>query len=152
MSYLKSVLQPGEEIRHVSKVHWIIYLPGLIALAAAAVAMIMALAAQDTRYLWQILAALLAVIGLAMVLSALFRQWTTEIAVTNRRIIYKRGFISRHTIEMNMDKVASVDVVQSIFGRLFNYGSVTVQAAGQNLEAIPMIEAPIEFRNNVTAR
>jgi hypothetical protein len=42
--------------------------------------------------------------------------------------------------------------MQTVFGRMFNYGSVTVQAAGQNLEAIPMIDSPIEFRNAVTAR
>jgi uncharacterized membrane protein YdbT with pleckstrin-like domain len=152
MSYLKNVLQPGEQVRHVTNIHWIIYLPGLVALAAAGATLIMALASDTTRELWQILAALLFVIALAMIFAAWFRRWTTEIAVTNRRIIYKRGFIRRHTIEMNMDKVASVDVVQSVFGRLFNYGNITIQAVGQNLEAIPTIEAPIEFRNNVTAR
>ena len=53
-----------------------------------------------------------------------FKRWTTEIAVTDKRIIYKTGFIKRHTEEMNMDKVASVDVdqsfwqVSSISGRL----------------------------------
>ena len=65
-----------------------------------------------------------------MLLSASFWRWTTEIAVTNKRIIYKRGLITRHTAEMNMDKVASVDVKQSILGRIFDYGNVTVQAAG----------------------
>ena len=152
MSYLNSVLQPGEQVRHVAKVHWIVYLPGLVAFAAGVLAMIFALAAQEMRALWQILAALLFVVAFAMMASAWFKRWTTEIAVTNRRIIYKRGFIRRQTSEMNMDKVASVDVVQSVFGRLFNYGSITVQAAGQNLEAIPMIDAPIDFRNHVTAR
>ena len=67
---------------------------------------------------------------------------TTEIAITNRRIIYKRGFIQRHTAEMNMDKVASVDVKQSILGRVFDYGTVRVQAAGMTLEDLPMIESP----------
>ena len=151
MSYLNSVLQPGEQVRHVANIHWIIYLPGLLALFVGVLALLMALAAQETRALWQILAAMLLVGACAMLLSAWFRRWTTEIAVTNRRIIYKRGFIRRHTSEMNMDKVASVDVVQSVVGRLFNYGTITVQAAGQNLEAIPTIDAPIEFRNHVTA-
>ena len=59
-------------------------------------------------------------------LYAWFIRWITEIAVTDRRIIYKRGFITRHTDEMNMDKVASVDVDQSILGRMLDYGTVHV--------------------------
>nr|WP_272481451.1 PH domain-containing protein [Bradyrhizobium japonicum] len=34
-----------------------------------------------------------------------FRQWTTELVITDRRVIYKTGFIRRSTVEMNMDKV-----------------------------------------------
>jgi hypothetical protein len=52
---------------------------------------------------------------------------------------------------MNMDKVASVDVKQSILGRIFDYGTVTVQAAGKTLEELPMIESPLRFRNHITA-
>jgi uncharacterized membrane protein YdbT with pleckstrin-like domain len=118
----------------------------------ALIAGIVSLAAQTTMApLWQILGAMLLVVALLMLLTAWFRRWTTEIAVTNRRIIYKRGFIQRHTAEMNMDKVASVDVKQSIMGRIFDYGSVTVQAAGMNLEELPMIESPLQFRNHITA-
>ena len=61
---------------------------------------------------------------------AWFMRWITEIAVTDRRIIYKRGFINRHTEEMNMDKVASVDVDQSILGRMLDYGTVHVLGTG----------------------
>ena len=63
-------------------------------------------------------------------LYAWFIRWITEIAVTDRRVIYKRGFITRHTVEMNMDKVASVDVDQSILGRMLDYGTVHVIGTG----------------------
>ena len=62
--------------------------------------------------------------------SAWFRRWTTEIDVTDRRIVYKRGFINRHTVEMNMDKVESVDVDQSFWGRLLDYGDIIVRGTG----------------------
>ena len=55
---------------------------------------------------------------------AWFIRWITEFAVTDRRVISKRGFIMRDTDEMNMDKVESVDVDQSILGRLLDYGTV----------------------------
>ena len=79
-------------------------------------------------------------------------RWTTEIAVTDRRVIYKRGFINRHTIEMNMDKVASVDVDQSVPGRLLNYGTVTVQGTGMSFEPLRRIKSPLSLRNAIIAK
>ena len=152
MSYLKSVLQPEEQVRYVTNVHWIVYLPGALLLLLALAAFIGSYAAQSAMaMLWVVLAAMLAVAGGLMLMAAWFRRWTTEIAITNRRIIFKRGFIQRHTAEMNMDKVASVDVTQSVLGRVFDYGTVRVQAAGMNLEDLPMIESPLQFRNHITA-
>src|SRR5665811_1200231 len=64
-----------------------------------------------------------AVFGVGFLVSFLhawFIRWITEFAVTDRRVIYKCGFIKRHTVEMNMDKIESVDVDQSLLGRMLN--------------------------------
>jgi uncharacterized membrane protein YdbT with pleckstrin-like domain len=50
-----------------------------------------------------------------------------------------------------MDKIESVDVDQSVLGRLFNYGNVTIHGTGATLEPFRGIDRPIEFRNQVTA-
>ena len=63
----------------------------------------------------------------------------------------KRGFIRRHTVEMNMQKVESVDVDQSQFGRLFNYGAVTIRGTGSTLERLAMIDQPLKLRSAITA-
>ena len=73
------------------------------------------------------------------------KRRTTELAVTNRRVIYKRGFVRRHTIEMNMDKVESVDVDQSFWGRIFNYGTIVVHGTGGSLE--PLVRSKIEIES-----
>jgi len=151
MSYLKHVLQPDEQVRYITNIHWIVFLPGALMLILAFAAFIGSYISQAMALLWQVLAAMLFVLAALMLITAWFRRWTTEIAVTNKRIIYKRGFIQRRTAEMNMDKVASVDVKQSILGRIFDYGNVTVQAAGMTLEDLPMIESPLQFRNHITA-
>jgi uncharacterized membrane protein YdbT with pleckstrin-like domain len=80
------------------------------------------------------------------------KRRTRELAVTNRRVIYKRGFVRCHTIEMNMDNVETVDVDQSFWGRIFNYGTIVVHGTGGSLEPLPRIDSPIEFCNKVTAR
>jgi len=63
----------------------------------------------------------------------------------------KRGLIRRHTVEMNMNKIESVDVDQTLFGRLFNYGNVTIRGTGSTFEPLHMIDAPLKLRTTVTA-
>lgn len=88
-------------------------------------------------------------IGILFILSAFVTYKTTELAVTNRRIIAKTGFISRRTIEMNLDKVESVQVVQGILGRIFDFGSIVVSGAGNPQAPIPGISQPVKFRSEV---
>jgi len=76
----------------------------------------------------------------------------TEIVVTDRRVIYARGLIRRNTVEVNMDKIESVDVNQTLLGRIFDYGDVTVKGTGSTLEPLLSVDRPIAFRNEVTAR
>ena len=151
MSYVERVLQPGEQVRHISSIHWIVCWPG-VALALLAVA---AYWLSDTRLLtglWRYTAYAIALVALVLLIKEWFEWWVTEMAVTNRRVIYKKGLVRRQTNEMNMDKVESVDVQQSILGRMFNYGDILVRGTGSGLEPLRMIERPLAFRNAVIAR
>jgi len=151
MRYIDEILQPGETVAYAGRLHWIIYLPAAIALLLA----LAALTRVDRGTLgmtWLAVAVALAVAGGLMLFSAWFRRWTTEIDVTDRRVVYKCGFVRRHTVEMNMDKVESVDVDQSILGRLLDYGDITIRGTGETWETLKMIGAPLKFRNHVTAR
>ena len=150
MGYLDKVLQPGEKILHRTTLSWTLYLPGFLLLLVAVVAFSVADDLLPSQ-LWAF--GLLIVIGvpaLALIARAWFRRWVTEIAVTNLRVILKRGFIRRHTIEMNMDKVESVDVDQSLLGRLFNYGDITVRGVGSGFEPLRMVDDPLTFRAQVS--
>ena len=66
-------------------------------------------------------------------------------------VIYKSGLLSRHTLEMNRGKVESVDVDQSILGRLCGFGTIIVRGTGGSLEPIRMISDPLTFRSHITA-
>jgi uncharacterized membrane protein YdbT with pleckstrin-like domain len=79
-----------------------------------------------------------------------FQWWITEIAVTNRRVIYKRGLIQRETNEMNMEKVESVEIDQSIFGRMLDYGNVTIPGTGEGFKTLRTIANPVDLRNRIT--
>ena len=158
MSYVERVLQPGETLLHKSKLHWLIYLPVLPFLAILALGLALYSAMQgsgadpNAALLPQGLLAVGAVGTIITWLRAWIRRVSTELAVTDRRVIFKRGLIRRHTVEMNMDKVESVDVDQSVLGRMFNYGDVTVRGTGASIEPLRLIDDPLAFRSCVTAR
>ena len=150
--YVEKVLQPGETVVMETKVHWLIYLPALFfsLFIIAGLAILVIEPAEKIFVYGPIGLGLL--LGVPNFLRGWFTRWTTEIAVTDKRVIYKRGFIRRVTIEMNMDKVESIDVNQSILGRMFDYGDVLVRGTGHGLEPLRMIQAPLAFRSAVIAR
>ena len=142
MSYVQRVLQPGEIVRHTASVHWIIYWPGALCHARGNCGprCWARYLPATPGYTWLIGSPrLLALIALYLLIREWFKWWTTEIAVTNRRVIYKTGFIQRTTNEMNMDKVESVEVEQSILGRILDYGTVIITGTGAGFEALPRV-------------
>ena len=70
----------------------------------------------------------------------------SEFAITNRRVIIKLGLVSRRTFEMNLSKIESVNVDQSLLGRMLGYGTITVIGTGGTRETFADIAAPVEFR------
>ncbi len=75
---------------------------------------------------------------------------TTEIAITNRRLIYKRGIVSRHVDEMSIDRVEGVIVEQGILGRIFKYGRVVVRGMGVGAIVLPnLLSCPVLLRQAI---
>jgi uncharacterized membrane protein YdbT with pleckstrin-like domain len=149
MSYVQRVVQPGEQVRHISSIHWIVYWPGV----AVALLAVVAYYFSETRFLtgvWRYTAYALALVAVGLLIQQWFRWWITEIAVTDRRVIYKKGLVRRQTNEMNMDKVESVKINQSILGRLLDYGDVTILGTGEGFETLRTVANPIELRNSIT--
>jgi uncharacterized membrane protein YdbT with pleckstrin-like domain len=60
--------------------------------------------------------------------------------------------IQRHTIEINIDKIESADVDQSILGRIFGFGSITIRGTGEGVEPLRNIAQPLQLRNAVLVR
>ncbi len=75
----------------------------------------------------------------------------TELVVTSKRVVAKRGLIGRQTTEMLHKKVESIAVHQSVLGRLLGYGTLVIHGTGGGAEAIPNIARPLEFRNAAMA-
>jgi uncharacterized membrane protein YdbT with pleckstrin-like domain len=156
MRYADKVLQEGETIRFSSRVHWVVYLRGIVLIVlGVVVAVLLQKFVPNSSNSYDIPALIAIAVGLFFGIVSLIGAWwqrfITEVVVTNRRIIYKRGFLKRQTFEMNMEKVESVRVDQSIFGRMLGYGTVIIRGTGSSFEPLPTIDHPLEFRNYVTA-
>jgi uncharacterized membrane protein YdbT with pleckstrin-like domain len=152
--YIDEILQPGEKVLYSTNAHWIFYLPAIGAWILALVLLVLSRATTTEGIILLCLSAavVVALAALYWTIKAWFHRWTTETDVTNLRVVHKTGFIKRRTFEMSLDKVESVDVNQSILGRILNYGSVTVRGVGEGAETIDMIASPLEFRSHITAR
>jgi len=83
---------------------------------------------------------------LTLGIAPIIRQRTSEFVITNKRVITKIGLISRKTFEMNLHKIESVHVDQSLFGRLLGFGTVTIIGTGGSRESFTDISEPLIFR------
>jgi len=127
-SFVKDSLIPGENIESTAEISWM---------------------SQFWYFFWTVLLCWTAIIPVLLILSAIINIVTTELAVTNKKIIGKTGFIRRESIDMPLSKLESVTVDQGIVGRIFGYGRVSIRGIGGNRVSIPYIKNPMEFRRTV---
>ena len=153
--YIDDILQPGEKVLYSTNAHWIFFLPAILLWILVAVLLVLSWMMAVGGPLVLVCWALAAIVGLGALyktVTAWFHRWTTETDVTNLRVVHKTGFINRQTFEMSLDKIESVDVDQSIPGRFFGYGNVTITGVGKSEEKLEMVASPLAFRNAITAR
>jgi len=137
MSYVNDTLLPGETLVFLGHVHWIIFTPCLFWV-------IVALGVLLAGQLY--IAIALLIIAVVRFGRALVYFFTTELAVTDQRIISKFGLIARTTFELPLERVTTLNVLQSVLGRLFNYGDIEVHAMGGVATPIPVVADPLTFR------
>ena len=89
------------------------------------------------------------IMGLVKFAQMMVVKATTEIAITNNRLIYKRGLVARHVGEINIDRIEGCNVLQPILGRIFNYGRVLIRGMGVGEVTLPPLEDPISFRRAI---
>ena len=98
----------------------------------------------ETRHHWMIFFSLYALFTLWI--GPLVSWFSDEFAVTNKRIVAKVGVVSRRTLEMNAEKVESVNVSQTVLGRILGYGTITVIGTGGTKQPLRFISRPLDFR------
>lgn len=158
MGYIQDNLMPNERILFTARVHPAVFLPSAFSFMVSIGFFIYALgtgkkgdvASGPLAGLLLLAAIGFFVYSILLGIQALVILLTTEFAVTNKRVIAKRGFIRRHTLEILLPKVESISVNQNVLGRLLNFGTVTVTGTGGTRESFRAIGEPVEVRKEIT--
>ena len=83
---------------------------------------------------------------LFFVIKNLITYFTTEYGITNTRVISKQGLIRRDIEEINLSSIESINVNQSIIGRILNYGTIIVSGRGTSKVIFKDIDNVVEVR------
>jgi uncharacterized membrane protein YdbT with pleckstrin-like domain len=158
MSYIDSNLVPDETVVYQTRLHWIVMLghlligclllilPGVVVLYYA---FRQASIEPATLQIMKVGGAALIVAGVIVIIVGMVRRNATEMAVTNRRVVIKTGLANRKTIEMLLNKVETIEVSETVAGRMFGYGTIVVIGTGGTPEPFQKVAHPLEFRNQV---
>lgn len=156
MSYLQKMLLPDEKIIFIATIHWVIFVPGLCLTAFGGIfghysydIVRFLLGSNYMPVIGKIgagISLLSALCGLGLLIGAVVRQSATELAITNRRIVAKYGFISRSTFEIMINRITGVNFDQSIMGRILGYGTILVHGAGGDISPFDVVTNPQLFQ------
>jgi membrane protein YdbS with pleckstrin-like domain len=146
-SFARSTLTPNERPVYRTSLHWIIFVRFAVValLAFLFVAMPFAIGLQALTG-WQIGWFALPLPAFIMVAPTL-AYISSELVITDMRVLIKTGIIQRQTLEMFISKIESIAIDQGFLGRILDYGSVTIRGTGGLEEPFETIARPIEFRN-----
>lgn len=157
MGYIEDNLMPNEKILLISKLSYAVFIPPIMVFFIALLILIFSLnqAGKQNDAASAIAGMLICVAGIFFIssiivaLSELVRFFTTEFAVTNRRIIAKSGFIRRDSLDLRLVKVESVEVNQNILGRLLSIGTITITGTGGTRQSFRGIVDPIKTKRKI---
>jgi uncharacterized membrane protein YdbT with pleckstrin-like domain len=128
MSYIDESLSDGERVEARFKLHWFSWMPMVG---------------------WIVLAPITLGITLPVAIYEYLRLKYMEQGVTNKRVILKRGIISRRTDEMKIASIETVEIDQGVFGRMFGFGDVRVTGRGISDLVFKRIDDPMAVKRAI---
>ena len=162
MSYLQKMLLPDERVVYIATLHWVIFIPGLLLTIIGGFCGYYSYDVANllpghslAPYFGKIISGvslMFAVLGLALLSGAVVRQSSTELAITNLRLIAKYGFVSRSTFEIMINRVTGANFDQTIAGRLLGYGTILVHGSGGDISPFDLITDPQSFQRALMDR
>jgi len=155
MSFVKSNLVDGEAIRYRAHLHWILYSQSISIIVLGVV--IFAYSGIFSKIIpseyVQYLAYIVFAVGVVKFLASYIEHSSAEFVVTNRRIFIKEGVFNRSSMTISLEHIETVEVSQTLFGRIIGFGSINITASGGagTEKPIPYLSHPSKFRQSIHA-
>ncbi len=153
MSYVDQLLATNEEIKYEAHQHPFVFFSRIAVETIMLTVLLAAAYFIVARTQWEgkdWISLGLGLMALLVVGSAIFDflRWRNEkFLLTDRRVIHLRGIINKSTMDSSLEKINDVQMRQTFFGRMFNYGDLEVQTANENSDNFfGHIRAPLEFK------
>ena len=141
MSYIDENLLPDEHVVYRAALHWIIFARTILVLVAGLVLVFVPGAVPAGL--------VVLLVGAVMLVPPFVSYRTTELGVTNKRVIVKTGLVQRRTLELLLRQVEAISVDQSLVGRMFGFGSITITGTGGVREIFHRVRHPLELRRRI---
>lgn len=156
MSYVDKNLMDGEQVMYRTHRHWVIFAKPLVFLLIGFLLFLVTATLSskgefnsDTARVLNLIAAVVGIIALITAIPAWIERRTSEFAITNKRVIIKIGWIRRRSDETLLTKIEGIEVIQGIWARMLNYGTIIITGTGGSKEPFAQITAPLLFRRKV---
>ncbi len=160
MSYADGLLSKGEQILHRNRQHPFIFIwGGRYTILALVIAVVLFWVGGNLgpdgisgglRTLLGWITAILFFGGIAVAIWTGLRYFNQEYVLTNRRVIQVEGVLNRTANDSSLEKINDAVLTQSIFGRMFDFGDLTVLTASESgIDKMRMIRGPIDFKKRM---
>jgi uncharacterized membrane protein YdbT with pleckstrin-like domain len=139
MGYVDKNLMSGENVVYRAKLHWAVFVWPLFWF-------ILLIFFFNYGKKSDLVGGYILLISIGATIASFVRIKTSEFAITNKRVIVKVGFIRRKSYELLLNKIEGIQVDQGMFGRILDFGSITISGTGGTRNPFHKIASPFEFR------
>jgi uncharacterized membrane protein YdbT with pleckstrin-like domain len=146
-SYLESLLAQSEKIEVVARQHWFVLLRWILLEIILIIVIAIVATVATALFIPAALLYVLLLIPLVTLLRDVLRWWNRQYVITNRRVIQVAGTFNKRVMDSSLEKVNDVKMVQSFFGRMFNFGDLEILTASEaGIDKLSWLADPIHFK------
>ncbi len=153
MSYIDQNLMTDEKIVYRAHPHWIIFSAAIGYALLSIIILIFGPQFPFTNYyivggykIYSLLSGICLLLAISQGFTSYVIYISSEFGITNKRVLMKVGMIRRNSLEIMLRKIESIHVIQTIPGRLFDYGVIIISGTGGSKDLFKYIPSPLNFR------
>ena len=144
--YTASTLTPGEDIEIVGRLHYFaLIIPSfltILSFISIVIAVSLTGSEAESMPIMNMIIWLPVVALTIFTIASWLKRNMIEMVCTNKRVVKRTGIINVTTEELHRERIESVEIRQSIFGRIFNYGDILFSGTGTSKIVFTFVNQP----------